>query len=59
VFLGIEKENEISEDELLATVYALLENGIEKSIIKKEILPKLGYKMDSFSIEIKKVLDDK
>lgn len=59
VFLGIEKENEISEDELLATVHALLEDGIEKSIIKKEILPKLGYKMDSFSIKIKKVLDDK
>jgi hypothetical protein len=59
VFLGIEKENEISEDELLATVHALLKNGIEKSIIKKEILPKLGYKMDSFPIEIKKVLDDK
>jgi len=59
VFLGIEKENEISEDELLATVHALLENGIDKRIIKKEILPKLGYKMDSFPIEIKKVLDDK
>ncbi len=59
VFLGIEKENEISEDELLSTIHALLESGIEKSIIKKEILPKLGYKMDSFSIEIKKVLDDK
>ena len=59
VFLGIENENEISEDELLATVHTLLENGIEKSIIKKEILPKLGYKMDSFPIKIKKVLDDK
>ena len=59
LFLGVEKESEISEDELLATVEALLASGIEKSIIKKEILPKLGYKINSFPIKIKKVLDDK
>lgn len=59
IFLGLEKESEISEDELLITINSLIDNGIEKSVIKKEILPKLGYRVDSFSIKIQKVLDDK
>jgi len=59
VFLGIEKESEISTAELLQTIESLISNGIDPSIIKKEILPNLGYKINTFPEKILKVLNDK
>lgn len=59
VFLGIEKESEISTTDLLQTIESLISNGIDASIIKKEILPNLGYKVNTFPEEILKVLNDK
>jgi len=59
VFLGIEQENNISTEELLQTITSLISNGIDSSIIKKEILPNLGYKVNTFPKEILEVLNDK
>ena len=59
VFLGIEQENNISTEELLQTITSLISNGIDPSIIKKEILPNLGYKVNTFPKEILEVLNDK
>jgi len=59
VFLGIEQDNNITTDELLTTIRALIKSGIAPQIIKKEILPKLGYTITSYPDEILKALDDK
>jgi hypothetical protein len=59
VFLGLEQSNDISTKELLETIKSLKENGIDVQIIKTEILPKLGYTLNSFPEEILKELDDK
>ena len=59
VFLGIEKDNNITTDQLLTTIHALIKSGIAPQIIKKEILPKLGYTITSYPDEILKALDDK
>lgn len=59
IFLGIEKDNSISTEELVATIVSLKSNGISSEIIRMEILPKLGYKPSSYPNEILKALDDK
>ena len=59
VFLGIEQDNNISTDELLTTIRELIKSGIAPQVIKKEILPKLGYTIASYPDEILKALDDK
>jgi Histidine kinase-, DNA gyrase B-, and HSP90-like ATPase len=59
IFLGIEQNNEISTNELLGTIKNLVSSGIELNIIKTEILPNLGYKINSFPNEILEVLNDK
>jgi len=59
VFLGIERENNISTEELLRTIKSLILNGIKPDIIKKEVLPNLGYKMSTYPTEILEVLNDK
>ncbi len=59
VFLGIEQENSISTEELLHTIKSLISNGIDPSTIKKEVLPNLGYKMNTYPIKILEVLNDK
>ena len=59
VFFGTKEENSLSTEELLKTITSLISNGIEPSIIKKEILPNLGYKINTFPEEILKVLNDK
>ena len=59
VFLGIEKKNSISTDELLNTINSLKSSGISTQTIRLEILPKLGYKLNSYPDEILKALDDK
>jgi len=58
-FLGIEEQNNLSVNDMLNMINSLMSNGIDKQLIKKEILPNLGYKMNSFPDEILKVLDDK
>ncbi len=57
-FLGIEEENSISTKELLETINSLVKLGIDMKVIKTEVLPKLGYKKDSYPEEIFKVLND-
>lgn len=59
VFLGVERNNNLSTEELLETINSLILAGIDIKVIKTEVLPKLGYKMDSFPEEILKVLNDK
>ncbi|MBU0471305.1 MAG: ATP-binding protein, partial [Nanoarchaeota archaeon] len=59
VFLGIERNNSLSTEELLETINSLILAGIDIKVIKTEVLPKLGYKMDSFPEDILKVLNDK
>lgn len=59
IFLGIEQENHISTEELLKTITSLISSGIAPDIIKREILPNLGYKVNTFPDEILKVLNDK
>lgn len=58
-FLGIEEKNNISTKDLLETINSLIASGIDIRIIKKDILPKLGYKINSFPEEISRILDDK
>ena len=58
VFLDTEKIYEISIQDILKTIKSLKENGIDSNIIKKEILPKLGYQLNSFPSEILKELND-
>jgi hypothetical protein len=59
VFLGVEQENSISTEELLLTVKSLISSGIDPSVIKKEILPNLGYKVSTYPTKILEVLNDK
>lgn len=59
VFLGIEQENNISTEELLETIKDLVKAGITPNTIKKEILPNLGYKMNTYPTEILEVLNGK
>ncbi|WP_372998315.1 ATP-binding protein [Sulfurimonas sp.] len=59
VFLGIEQENNISTEELLQTIKGLIQAGINPSVIKKEILPNLGYKVDTYPTKILEVLNGK
>ena len=58
VFLDTEKIDEISIQDILKTIKNLKENGIDSNIIKREILPKLGYQVNSFPSEILKELND-
>lgn len=59
IFLGVEDGNNLTKEELLVTINELINNGIDIQVIKMEVLPKLGYKMDSFPEEILEVLNDK
>ena len=59
VFLGIERNNSLSTEELLETINTLILSGFDIKVIKTEVLPKLGYKMDSFPEEILKVLNER
>jgi len=59
VFLGVEQENFISTEELFLTVKSLISSGIDPSVIKKEILPNLGYKVSTYPTKILEVLNDK
>ena len=59
IFLDIDNASEISINELRDTINALLEKGIDKKMIKTQILPNLGYKITSFPEEIARILDDK
>lgn len=59
IFLGVESENNLSADELLRTIDSLLLAGIDVKVIKTEVLPKLGYKTDSFPDVILRILNDK
>jgi hypothetical protein len=58
VFLDTEKIDEISTKDIVKTIKNLKENGIEPNIIKKEVLPRLGYQINSFPDEILKELND-
>ncbi len=58
-FFSLEKENEISVDELMETIKSLKETGITSQLIRTDILPQLGYKKDSFPKEVVEVLNDK
>ncbi|MCU7835597.1 MAG: ATP-binding protein [gamma proteobacterium symbiont of Taylorina sp.] len=59
VFLGLENSNEISKDEILLTIKSLMDNGYDAKLIKNEILPKIGYKINTFPKVILEVLNDK
>ena len=59
VFLGVESNDNLSTEELLKTINSLVLAGIDIKVIKREVLPKLGYKTDSYPQEILKVLNDK
>lgn len=58
-FLGTEEKNDISTKDLLETINSLISSGIDIGIIKNDILPKLGYKINSYPEEISRILDDK
>ncbi len=59
VFLGVESNDNLSIEELLKTINSLILAGIDIKVIKREVLPKLGYKTDSYPQEILKILNDK
>ncbi len=59
LFLDLKEEDGLTSNDLLNMINGLISNGIDKQLIKKEILPNLGYKMNSFPDNILKVLDDK
>nr|WP_226372271.1 ATP-binding protein [Sulfurospirillum diekertiae] len=58
VFLSLENENNFSEEDLFETIKNLKAHGIKSSIIKKDILPTLGYQINSYPDHILKALDD-
>lgn len=55
-FVGIEKEDGITEHEIIDCVKGLLETGVTPKMIKEEILPHFGFKTSSFPEEVKNLL---
>ena len=51
-FVGIENEDGLSKDDLIATIKQLQNSNLSDKAIQKEILPILGIKVDSIPSEI-------
>ncbi|MFA8434139.1 MAG: ATP-binding protein [Marinifilaceae bacterium] len=55
-FIGIEKEDGVGQQEIVYTIKQLLDVGLSKESIKKDILPNLGFKLSTLPDEIKQLL---
>ena len=55
-FIGIEEKDGITELELLSQVQMLLDCGMPKEIIKDEIIPHLGFKINTLPQSIQEIL---
>ncbi len=55
-FLGIEEKDGLSVEELHNNILELLSSGISNEMIKKEIIPHLGFKFSSLPDDIKSII---
>lgn len=56
-FVGIEEKDGLTLNDLIAAINQLKESGLNSVQIRKDILPNLGYKMESLPVEILNLLD--
>ena len=56
-FVGVENKDGISLDDLIISIEDLLKSGLTKDQIKKDILPNLGFDINTFPIEIMNLLN--
>lgn len=56
-FVGIEEKDGLSLNDLIVGIIQLKKSGLSNDQIKKEILPNLGYKIDSLPAEIINLLN--
>ena len=52
-----DKSSDLSVADITTSINTLLDNGVDKKYIKNNILPELGYSMDTLPNEIMKLLD--
>lgn len=57
-FVGIEDEDGMSLEELIAVVKDLMGNGVDSTTISKHVLPQLGFKQDSLPDELLNLLKE-
>ena len=57
VFVGIEENDGLSLNDLIVGINQLKESGLKNDQIRKDILPNLGYKIESLPTEILNLLD--
>ena len=55
-FAGIEENGELALGDLITGITELKKAGLDSDMIKKKILPDLGYKLDSLPVEITNLL---
>ena len=56
-FVGLKEKDGFDEQELEQTIIDLISSGITIDQIKEEILPNLGFKLNSLPEEVLKILD--
>lgn len=56
-FVGIFEEDGITIDDLIISIRDLKNSGLDNEYIKNELLPKMGYRIDSLPIQIIKELN--
>jgi len=57
-FVGIEDKDGIKESELKTSIEQLIASGIDKNMIRSEILPNLGFNYNSLPVELKEILNN-
>ena len=57
-FVGLEKEDGLNIDTLLALVQGLRNDGVDPKIISKYILPDLGFKPDTLPSDLLNLLKE-
>jgi hypothetical protein len=55
-FVGIEDKDGMTLDEILFCINQLIENGLTPELIRKDILPNLGYLVESLPVEIQNII---
>ena len=56
-FLGLEEKDGLSVDDLENSILELLANGVSNEIIKEDIIPNLGFKLNTLPKEVLKLLE--